>query len=259
MLTRQIKSVKLISFIIILFMFFVETNIILAETLPDFTIMTEPWTPWQIEENGEVKGVAIDLLVLMLKRAGSAQNHSDIKMYPWARAYMITQIEENTILFSTTRTEEREMMFKWVGPIFQNTAYLIAKKDKHIKIDTREELNNYRIGTVRNDVGEQYLNRLGISLNQLDRTNSYNSNAKKLNDNRIDLIISGWEGFSNTAKEANIDPDLFEMVYLVDTKDICYAFYYGTPNWIIQIFQKAFDELIEEGMLDKLIEKYEEE
>ncbi len=253
---RNITS-KFTSIVALIVIFFGATTIITsAETLPDFMIMTEPWTPWQFEENGNVKGIAVDLLVLMLERVGSGQNHDDIKMYPWARGYMTVQRKENTILFSTTRTKKREKMFKWVGPIFQNSSYLIAKKDKHIKIKSLKELKNYNIGTVIDDVGEEYMNKLGIGIDQLDRTTSNFRNIEKLNFNRIDMIVQSWEGFCYDAKELNINPNLFETVYLADVKDISYAFYKGTPDWIIKKFQKALDELKEEGKLDELIKRY---
>ena len=103
-----------------------------GQDLPEFQIMTEDWIPYQYEENNQLKGIAVDLLVLMLDRAGSSQGRQAIKLYPWARGYSILQSRENTILFSTTRIPERENLFKWVGPIFQNATFLIAKKSKRI-------------------------------------------------------------------------------------------------------------------------------
>ena len=95
-----------------------------------------------------------------------------------------------------------------------------------------------------------------LILDQLDRTISYISNIKKLNINRIDMVVQSWEVFSNFAKELSINPDFFETVYLVDTKDIFYAFHKETPDWIIKKFQKAFDKLKEEGKLDDLTKLY---
>ena len=250
-------SLKSVSLAIILGIVFMLSTA-LAETLPKFTIMTERWVPYQFEENEKIQGVAVDFLILMLARVGSSQNRNDIKMYPWARGYKYAQNKENTILFSTTRTEERKKMFKWVGPIFQNTTGLIAKKDKNIIINSPKDLKKYKIGTTREDVGEQYMVKLGISLDQLQRSNSYISNLKKLNRDRIDFVVSGFPGFSNDAKSIGINPDLFEIVFIVKTADISYAFYKGTPDWIINKFQKALDELKAEGKFDELMDKYKD-
>ena len=96
-----------------------------AEGLPVFTIMTEDWKPYQFEENGELKGVAVEILALILKEIQSNQTVADIKILPWARGYLIAKSEKNAILFSMTRTPERDSQFKWVGPIFQNTTYCL--------------------------------------------------------------------------------------------------------------------------------------
>ena len=227
-----------------------------AQDMPKFKIMTEPWSPWQVENNGKVEGVAVDLLVLMLERVGSAQGRGDIKMYPWARGYDEVQKNENTILFSMTRTEERENMFKWVGPIFQNTSHLIAKKDKNITIASADDVKKYKVGTVLDDVGEQYMEKMGIAKDKLQRAKSGEINAKKLNAGRIDLVVSSWSGFEGNCKDAGVDPSLFAPVYAVHSADISYAFYKGTSNAIIGAFQKALDELKAEGKLDELSAKY---
>ncbi len=60
-------------------------------------------------------------------------------MYPWDRGFLFAQNEDNTILFSTTRTQDREKMFKSVGPIFTNAMCLIVRKDSNIKIDIKAE------------------------------------------------------------------------------------------------------------------------
>ena len=235
---------------------FFSASIAIGESLPKFQIMTEPWIPYQFEENGEIKGISVDLLVLILNRVGSKQNRKDIKMYPWARGYFYAQKKQNTILFSTTKTAERKDIFKWVGPIFQNTILLIAKKDRHIKINSTEELKKYTIGTVIDDVGEQYLVKLGLNMKQLTRNTAYVNTIKMLVINRIDMVVMSWNSFSSFAKSCNINPKLFEGVFVVKSDDIYYAFYKGTPDWIIEKFQNAFDELKNEGKLDELIKKY---
>jgi len=232
-------------------------SVVWAESLPTFQIMTEPWGVYQFEKDGKVQGLAVEFLVMMLARAGSTQGQGDIKMEPWSRGYNLVQTTENTILFSTTRTEEREKMFKWVGPIFQNSTKLIAKKEKGIKISGAADIKKYKVGTVQEDVGEQYLQKMGIGLDTLDRTNNTSNNVKKLGADRIDMITNDWEGFVADAKTLGIDPNLYESVYILNTADIDYAFYKGTPDWVIEKLQKAMDELKSEGKLKELQQKYE--
>lgn len=246
-----------LSLTITIFILFGVSNAI-GQSLPKFKIMTEPWIPYQFEdENGDIKGIAADLLVLMLERVNSSQGRNDIKMYPWVRGYLNVQKQKNTILFSTTRTKERENMFKWVGPIFQNTTQLIAKKDSIIEITTPKDLHKYKMGTVIGDVGEQYLQRYGFTLEQMQRNNKSSYNITKLKLGRIDLVVQSWEGFASEAKAIGLNPDNFKGVFTVNTADICYAFHKETPDWIIHKFQTALNELKSEGALDKLMNKYQ--
>ena len=83
-------------------------------------------------------------------------------------------------------------------------------------------------------------------------------NIKKLYLDRIDFLVRDYVAFSIDAKSIGINPDLFEIVYIIDTDDIYYAFYKGTPDWIINKFQKALDELKAEGKFDKLMDKYKD-
>jgi polar amino acid transport system substrate-binding protein len=184
------------------------------------------------------------------------KGQDDIKLVPWARGYHLVQTTENTILLSTTRIEEREKMFKWVGPIFQNTSGLIAKKARGLKIGGVEDIRKYKVGTVIEDVGEQYLQKLGIGQEVMDQTNSILSNVKKLDVGRIDMIANGWRGFIADAKSLGIDPDLYEMVYVLNKADLDYAFHTATQDWIIEELQKTMDELKAEGKLKELEQKY---
>ena len=227
-----------------------------TEQLPEFEIVTEPFPPYQFRENGKIKGVAVDLLVLMLQRAGSVQNADNISMLPWARGYFIALNHKNALLFSTTRTKEREKLFKWVGPIFQNTMILIAKKQQHIKITQPEDLRNYIIGTVREDVGELYLTALDVTMSQLSRNNSNTGNIQMLDRGRVNLITLSWDFFIREAQAIGLNPLDFEPVFTLHSDDLYYAFHRQTPDRVIKILQNIFDELKAEGVLERLMNDY---
>jgi len=227
-----------------------------AEPLPKFNIITEDWKPYQFKENGQLKGIAVDLLVLMLEKIGSDQQRDDIQLYPWARGYNLLKNQKNTILFSTTRLKKREKLFKWVGPIFQNTTYLIGKKSRKYKIKSVKDLHNYRIGTIINDASEEYMKNIGIPLKKLQRNTKAVYNIKKLEIDRIDFVVCGWLAFVHDAREAGVNPDLYAPVYTVDVADVSYAFNIKTPDWIIRKFQAALDTIKSEGKLDELFQRY---
>jgi polar amino acid transport system substrate-binding protein len=231
-------------------------NIAAVELLPQFQIMTENWVPYQFEEKNTIQGISVDFLVDLLKRVGSNQGRQDIKMVPWARGFRYAQQTENAILFLASRTPEREHLFRWVGPVIQNRWLLIAKKERQFKLDTPAELMNFTYGTVIDDVGEQYLLNNGIQKEQLERTPAYINCIKMLRADRVDMVVMSWETFSLFAGQEGIDTSQFESVYALASSDLYYAFFKGTPEWIVAKFQGAFDALKAEGRLDALKKKY---
>ena len=226
------------------------------EPMPAFHIMTEHWIPYQFLKDDTLQGISVDLLVDLLKRVGSIQGRADIEIVPWARGYRFAQKEENAILFLTSRTPQRETLFKWVGPVIQNRWELIAKKSRHLKFDLQDDLLNHTYGTVIDDVGEQFLVDLGIQRERLERTSAYTNCIKMLRAGRVDMVAMSWETFSLFAGREAIDTSDYESVFTLASSDLYYAFHKNAPQWIVAKFQEALDALKAEGKLDALKEKY---
>jgi len=230
-----------------------------ADTVPKFTIYTENYKPYNFEKDGKIQGIAVELLTQMLEKTGSSQTLTDIKLVPWARGYDAVQKNEKTLLFSTARTEEREDLFKWVCPIKTITEELWALKSKNIKLNTLKDAAKYRIGTLRNDVGEQLVvSRCGVPVDKLQRANKYEFNVKKLMAGRIDLFPMSHISLTVFSKELGLDINKFESVFVLNTSHLCFAFSKDTSDDVIAKFQKALDELIEAGAPQQLTKKYME-
>jgi polar amino acid transport system substrate-binding protein len=229
--------------------------------LPKLNIITEQYQPFNFvdpdDSTHQVQGIAVDLLAEMLARAGSTQTAKDVQMQPWARGYQAVQSEQNTLLFSTTRTAERESMFKWACPINELKTELIALKSANIKISDKSELIKYQIGTVRDDVGEQLVVAAGVPLDKLQRTTKYENNLKKVETSRIDLYVGSMESVASMCKTVGCDADKFEPVYTLDVSKLCYAFHKDTDDNAVSALQKALDELVAAGKLEELSKKYE--
>lgn len=124
-----------------------------SEDLPVLRIITERFKPYNFIQDGELKGIAVEILELMLGRVGSSQTKRDFEVMDWPRACGLVFHNPMSILFSTTRTESRENLFKWVGPIDTVVTELFARKSAHITINSIDDLKKYRIGTIINDAG----------------------------------------------------------------------------------------------------------
>jgi len=257
----KVKTMKKVILpLIFIFTFFISliTNI-QAKPLDNIKFMTENSPPYNFLQNGELKGTAVELLDLMFKKVGSSQSKKDIVMLPWSRAYSYVQTEKNTVLFSTTRTKQREKLFKWVGPIAENIIALMAKKNKHIKIKSLHDITKYKIGVVREDIGEQILLNLGISSKQIENTggvDAIHKVIKMLNRDRFEVLSYNEDSAYLEIKKLGFDVNDYERVYVLSKSELHYAFHLDTSDEIIKMFQKALDELKEEGTYEKILDKY---
>jgi len=184
----QKNIIKLI--FIFIFIFLLSTNV-MSKAIDEINFITENYPPFNFKEEGKIQGISVDILLLMLKEVQSKQSRKDIKILPWARGYSYLQTLKNTALFSTTRTVQRENLFKWVGPISQTTISLIARKDNHIKINSIHDIHKYTTGVVRDDIGEELLLNKGIEKSHFERTGGIDAIKKlikMLDKNRFDVI-----------------------------------------------------------------------
>ncbi|MBF0286681.1 MAG: ABC transporter substrate-binding protein [SAR324 cluster bacterium] len=230
-----------------------------AQSVDDLEFITENYAPYNYKKDGKIQGIAVDALVEMFKIVGSQKTLEDIKLWPWARGYKIVQQKKNTSLFSTTRTEAREKLFKWVGPLSPSNIVLLAKKSRRIKLNSVDELNSNeykKTAAIRDDAGELILLGLGVPPNRIERTNSGLSGIRMLEKNKVDMLAYGHVVGLWYIKELGFDPGEFEAVYVLKKSYLYYAFHKDTDDKIITQLQKALDELKANGKLEKISKKY---
>lgn len=149
------------------------------------TINTEDSPPYNMLVEGNVVGIGADKVVLMMQRVKQAYT---LQVLPWRRAYEDALKNPNACVFSTTRTPEREALFKWVGPLAYNEWVLYGRADAHLSVNALEDARPYLIGAYNGDVREQYLRNQGF---KVDTVIADSLNPKRLMMGRIDLWVSG--------------------------------------------------------------------
>ncbi|NNG00377.1 MAG: ABC transporter substrate-binding protein [Desulfobacteraceae bacterium] len=230
--------------IIVLMIVFTFIQEIKAQDADHLELMTEHFPPFNFYSDGKLQGISVDLLERILEMIGSKLTREDMQLLPWARAYRNALGKENTVLFMTNRNELRENLFKWVGPIIPTEYGLIAKKDRGIRVSSRSEINQYKIGVVSKDYGEQLLETIGVDPANVEPVSTGEINVHKLNRHRIDLwnyevTVAAW-----IISQAGFDPDDYEVVFMLK-QDIgsYYAFHRDTDDAIVTVFQGALDRL----------------
>jgi len=240
------KTVNTLVMAIIVLMFFVSAA--MAQT---FTIMTEEYPPYNYTEDGKLTGLSTEVVQAIADRIGHSK---EVEVMPWTRAYTLIQKSEGQILFSMTRTEAREELFKWVGPVAANKWVLFARKGSGIKLASLDEAKKIgKIGTYKDDAAESFLKAEGFS--NLDSVLNDEQNVPKLTAGRIDLWIVGELQGIYKAKKKGVADQLEKVLDVKDTQ-LFIAFSKNTPVEVIAAWQKALDEMKADGSYEAIVKKY---
>ncbi len=155
------------------------------------TFATENCPPFNyINDDGHASGTSVEIISEMLKRTNI---RASIEFYPWARAYKMANTLRDVCAFTTSRTEDRERNFKWVGPLGLDSWTLYAKADSQIFAKTLADVLVYKIGALNEGGQASYLKANGF---KVETASSEQLNYRKLLLGRFDL----WAVGSSTAE-----------------------------------------------------------
>lgn len=201
-------------------------------------------------------GLSVEILRVILDEL---QIPDTIKIYPWARVYQITLRNKNALMFTAARTEAREDLFKWVGPIAPRRIYLYKlKRRTDIEVDSFKDAKKYVVGTIRGYAAEKTLLDRGFEVGKNIHPVSENiQNFKKLYRGRIDLITSFDLLIAHTVKGTEYRLADFEKVLVLDDKyDFYYAFNRETDDAVVSRFQGVLDDMKADGRLTALLDAF---
>jgi len=217
---------------------------------------TEHYPPYNMKsKDGKLVGTSIDVLDAVLKQMKSEQSIKDVKLRSWAKSYVVAQKVKNAMVFSTTRSESREKLFKWVGPIATAKVGVVALKSKHIVIKNISDFNKYVIGAVLDDIGESLLLDAGVDRHNIEYVkgeDAINISFNKMQKNRIDMFAYNLNVAFANAKMEGFDVDKYEIVYVLKVGYQYFAFNKDSDDKIIKEWQDALDTIKRNGIYDKI-------
>ena len=231
---------------------FCLSAMVMSAQAENFEIMTEEYPPFNYTEDGKLTGLSSEVMVELLKRMGHPE---DIKVVPWSRGYNLIQKKEGMILFSMTRTEQRESLFKWVGPVAENKWVFFAKKGSGVQINSLDDARKVKkIGTYKDDAAEAYLKEQGFT--NIESVVNDQANVKKLMAGRINLWIVGQLQGLFKAKSAIGDARFLEKVFDVKETQLYIAFSKSASDAEIAKWQAELDRMKADGTYDAILKKY---
>ncbi|MGR2740030.1 substrate-binding periplasmic protein [Billgrantia sp. Q4P2] len=226
-----------------------------AADLSGLTFITEEYPPYNYRQHDRLEGVSIELLERIFAETDTALSREDVLYYPWARGYDTALSEPGTVLFSTTRTEQREALFQWVGPIATDRVTLIARRDSGIQLYDIEDViaGGYRIAVIREDIGAQRLQEAGVPESQVHAAISNVSALRMLERGRVDLWAYGEDVAFWLMQEEGLPTTDYVPALTISESDLYYALHRDTDPSLVAHMQAALDRLRTQGVVSEIL------
>jgi len=214
-------------------------------------ITTESAAPSSMEDgDGQVIGISTDKVRAALDRAGLAYS---IDLLPWKRAYAAARERPDACVYATTRTLDREPLFKWVGPIDSAEWVLMARANRRFALRTLDDARPYRIGTYNGDARDQFLRSRGF---RVDSAPNDLTNPRKLLLGRIDLWAAALR-VGSPVLEQNGWAGKIVPVLVFNRIEVFLACNPAVPDEMIVRLNAAFAALEQEGVMRRIERAYD--
>ncbi len=215
-------------------------------------MMTEEYPPVTFMKDGKISGFVTDMVREISARQGIQDN---IRLTSWDEAYKVALSNPNVVLFSAERTDEREKLFQWVGPVGKNRAIFYAKKGSGIRINSFDEARKAAaIATTANWFTEQDLKSRGFT--NLVSAPLPTDNVRMLMQGEVKLSVFTDITVGEIVKNAGYNMDDLEPVFTVSSTYFYIAMSLGTPPEVVKKWQSVLDELKEDGTFEKIYRSY---
>jgi len=217
---------------------------------PPLIVLTEQSPPASMQQEGKIIGHETEKVVEMLKRTGISYK---LDILPWKRGFTMAQRDANTCIYSTTRTPEREKLFKWIGPTYEADWSLVGRTDRQLNLRTLEDARPLRIGTYNGDARDEYLRARGFNV---DPVQNDHSNPKKLMLNRIDVWVTALPPGSTALEQFGLDGKIAPLLTFLKVK-VYLACNPSVPDAMVERMNASLDTMRRDGSFARIERKYE--
>ena len=216
-------------------------------------IYTEQYPPLTFRNSsGQITGFGSDIVYEIMKRNGQ---FFDIILSSWSNGYELALNNPNVCLFTMDRTEIRENLFQWVGPIGTNTTWFYTKAGSGITINSIDDAKNLvSVGTVDSWFSNQYLVELGFS--NLVANSDPAVMAQKLIAGEIDAFVCTGVTFPDILKSIGYDYSEVDPSYSLMSSDYYIAFSKNTSQVIVDQWQSALDAIKLDDTYSAIVNKW---
>jgi polar amino acid transport system substrate-binding protein len=222
-----------------------------------FRLVTFEYPPYEYSENGEVKGLAVDIV----RAAFKLMNHEVvIEILPWPRCQVLFERGDVDGIFTYFQNDERQastLSSKEVA-VTQTIALWTLK---HAKIEfngdlTRLQEHNFGI-TPKTSYGERFDTAMKYGLLHTEAAASIEGNIRKLVNGRIDIWVSNRDGAVHELRRLGLAGAVRELKHPIQVVPAFVGFSRLRNHAALRdSFDQALATLKHSGVYDELVKKY---
>ena len=244
--------------------YFTQIGMALAIATSSVILQVSAGTPLEIhtEENkplnfkapnGELRGVAVDVVREIQKRVGDT---SPVSLGNWDLAYDSALKQPGNMVFSTARTDDREKLFKWVGPLTVVKTYFYTSFAKNITIQSLDDARKLkRIGVPSKFYYTQFL--MDNKFTNLASFETPDEMVDAFKAGAIDAFTSQNLTITFLLADNKIPVTSVKAAFnFMPPKKHYLAFNIKTPDEVIKQWQKALDDIKADGTFKNIFAKY---
>jgi polar amino acid transport system substrate-binding protein len=210
--------------------------------VPPLDLTTEELAPFSMLEGDGVTGLSTDVLRRAFDRAGVPMQ---VHLYPWLRAYQSALDRPDGCVYSTVRTEEREPLFKWVGPIAHDEWVIFVAPGSKTRIASLDDLRRYRTAGTPGDSLATYLQEQGVAVEYTPTTGQ----MQMLLSGRIDFWATTRARGAYFAARHHVK---LKAVLSLRQSDMYLACNRKVPDAVIDSLNRTIREMQADGTIGRL-------
>lgn len=220
------------------------------------TVMTKNYPPYQYIVDGRLRGPAVAIVQEIMRRLDIK---AEIQMMPWGRAFRSLKRKPDHVLFSVTRTAQRERQFKWVGPLVSFNMSFYKMRGSKITLLKIEDAKQYRVGVGKQSPGHFYLMQHNFPTIIVDYIDRRFSLPRMLQAGRIDLWLTGDPTAVHMARMAGVNPANLKQAMVVMTQELYIAFSRATPDEMVDRWQRVLNQIKFDGTYNSFMAELQTE
>ena len=204
--------------------------------------------------SGMPEGFVVDLVQAIQRQL---HDQTPLELMPEGRAMLTAQQEANVLLFSFSRTVEREDQFHWILPVLQKRWQVYLPAHSALALQNLADLRKLSaVGVVRGDVRESYLIQLGFT--NLVAVTSHQQNLQMLHNGRVQAIVSDSLELAYVLRQQNNKHTAPKLAMTLRSSHVYLIMPKNADARLVRLWQHAAQTLQQSGELEQIAVQWQQ-